>query len=143
MGNAMIGWFRLGVFLSAAVVSASAVAQGRIAALDNALILNEDDSHFFGSRETRGHDAGTGSNAFVDQYAGSAVTHLFLCPNAMRASFRSRTRDAIWDPVEGRIAAGSVAAECQATARRPGSIPYAVWIAAAARRASRPGCRCG
>lgn len=65
------------------------------------LILNEDDSHFFGTRKPEEMNL-AGLHAFVDQYAGSAVTHLFLCPNAMRASFRSRTRDAIWDPVNGK-----------------------------------------
>ena len=67
----------------------------------NMLVINEDNSHFYGSR---GSEAMTlaGLHAFVDQYAGAAVTHLFLCPNAMRASFRSRTRDAIWDQVDGK-----------------------------------------
>ena len=43
-----------------------------------------------------------GLQAWVDQYAEGAVTHLFLCPNAMRASFRSTSRDAIWDPYNGK-----------------------------------------
>jgi catechol 2,3-dioxygenase-like lactoylglutathione lyase family enzyme len=69
--------------------------------LRNMLVMNEDNSHFFGSRQP-GDMTLAGLHAFVDQYAGSAVTHLFLCPNAMRASFRSSSRDAIWDPVEGK-----------------------------------------
>jgi len=69
--------------------------------LRNMLVLNEDDSHFFGTRKPEDMTL-AGLRAFVDQYAGSAVTHLFLCPNAMRASFRSRTREAIWDPVGGK-----------------------------------------
>ncbi len=64
------------------------------------LVINEDDSHFFGTRKPEDMTL-DGLHAFVDQYANSAVTHLFLCPNAMRASFRSATRDAIWDPVAG------------------------------------------
>ena len=69
--------------------------------LRNMLVINEDNSHFFGSRKPEEMTL-AGLNAFVDQYAGSAVTHLFLCPNAMRASFRSGSRDAIWDPVGGK-----------------------------------------
>lgn len=62
-----------------------------------AFIINEDNSHFFHSRsEEEMNEAGL--NAFVDQYADSAVTHLFLSPNAQRASFRSEAREAIWDP---------------------------------------------
>src|SRR3990170_3918592 len=68
--------------------------------LRNMLVINEDDSHFFGTRKPEDMTI-AGLHAFIDQYANSAVTHLFLCPNAMRASFRSTTRDAIWDPVEG------------------------------------------
>ncbi len=127
MGNAMIGWFRLGVFLSAGVVSASAVAQGRVAALDNALILNEDDSHFFSSRESDAMSR-EGLDAFIDQYAGTAVTHLFLCPNAMRASFRSRTREAIWDPVDGRSPSNRWVDNARSL-HENGLDPYAVWIA--------------
>lgn len=60
------------------------------------LVINEDNSHFFGSRKAEDMTV-EGLHAFVDQYAGTSVSHLFLCPNAMRASFRSTTRDAIWD----------------------------------------------
>jgi hypothetical protein len=55
--------------------------------LRNMLVINEENSHFFGSRKPEVMSL-AGLHAFVDQYAGSAVTHLFLCPNAMRASFR-------------------------------------------------------
>ena len=69
--------------------------------LRDLLVINEDNSHFFGTRKPEDMTI-EGLHAFVDQYAGSAVTHLFLNPNAMRASFRSRSRDAIWDPVAGK-----------------------------------------
>ena len=66
------------------------------------LVINEDNGHFFTSRKPEEINV-RGLQAWVDQYAGGAVTHLFLCPNAMRATFRSKTRDAIWDPYLGRI----------------------------------------
>lgn len=66
------------------------------AIMRDAFIINEDNSHFYGSRQAKEMTL-EGLNAFVDQYANTAVTHLFLCPNAMRANFRSRTREAIWD----------------------------------------------
>jgi len=59
-------------------------------------VINEDNSHFFCSRKPEDMTR-AGVEAFVDQYAGTTVTHLFICPNAMRASFRSRSREAIWD----------------------------------------------
>lgn len=100
------------------------------------LALNEDNSHFFGSRPP-GEMTLAGLHAWVDAYAGTAVTHLFLCPNAQRASFRSRTRDAIWDPVGGRTPDGP----WPQNARRlheAGLDPYTIWIARARERGLSP-----
>ncbi|MEN6577930.1 MAG: hypothetical protein ABFD90_16430 [Phycisphaerales bacterium] len=127
MDNAMIRWFRVTAFLATVVVSASVASQGHAVGPHNALILNEDDSHFFSSREA-GSMTREGLDAFVDQYAGTAVTHLFLCPNAMRASFRSRTRDAIWDPVEGQSPSNRWVDNARLLYER-GLDPYTVWIA--------------
>ncbi len=90
------------------------------------LAINEDNSHFFGSRKPADMTL-SGLHAFVDQYAGSAVTHLFLCPNAMRASFRSRSRDAIWDPVEGKEPADMWPQNAKRLFEA-GLDPYEVWI---------------
>jgi len=96
------------------------------------LILNEDDSHFFGFRSPEQMNL-AGLHAFVDQYANTAVTHLFLCPNAMKASHRSQVRDAIWEFGEGqKLPADEVAKNWCANARlldERGLDPYAVWIA--------------
>ena len=66
------------------------------------LVINEDNSHFFGSRSA---DEMTleGLHAFVDQYANTKVSHLFLCPNAMRVNYRSDIWDAIWDVGDQRV----------------------------------------
>ena len=60
------------------------------------IVINEDSSHFFMTRSADDMTIG-GLHAFVDQYAGTQVSHLFLNPNAMKASFKSATRDAIWE----------------------------------------------
>lgn len=96
------------------------------------LILNEDDSHFFGSRSAEQMNL-EGLRAFVDQYANTAVTHLFLCPNAMKASHRSQARDAIWEFKEGqKLPDNDFAKKWCDNARllaERGLDPYAVWIA--------------
>jgi hypothetical protein len=104
--------------------------------LRNMLVINEDNSHFFGSRKP---DQMTlaGLNAFVDQYAGSAVTHLFLCPNAMRASFRSGSRDAIWDPVGGKEPQGLWPQNAKRLFEA-GLDPYQVWIGRCRQRGISP-----
>ena len=94
--------------------------------LGGMLVINEDNSHFFGARKPEDMTL-AGLNAFVDQYAGSAVTHLFLCPNAMRASFRSRSRDAIWDPVDSKEP-GDLWPQNAKRLFEAGLDPYEVWI---------------
>lgn len=94
--------------------------------LKGMLILNEDNSHFFGSRPPEAMTE-AGLQALVDQYAGSAVTHLFLSPNSMRASFRSRTREAIWDPVAG-VEPDHLWPKNARRLHDAGLDPYTVWI---------------
>jgi hypothetical protein len=60
------------------------------------LVVNEDNSHYFGLRSADKMDL-PHLQAFVDQYAGTQVSHLFLCPNSMRTSYRSKVWDNIWD----------------------------------------------
>jgi len=96
-------------------------------------IINEDDSHFFMSREPEQMTI-EGLNAFIDQYVGTKVTHLFLCPNAMKASYRSAVWDAIWDMAPSQVEPKDdpVATRWMSNAKlldERGLDPYAVWIA--------------
>ena len=59
------------------------------------LALNEDNSHFFGTRAGRPVATAT-VDALVDQYAGTQVSHLLFSPNCMRTSYGSRVWDPIW-----------------------------------------------
>lgn len=106
--------------------TASVEAKRRADKLCDMLVINEDNSHFFGSRRPEDMTP-AGLHAFVDQYAGSAATHLFLCPNAMRASFRSRSRDAIWDPVDEKEPQGMWPQNAKRL-HEAGLDPYRVWI---------------
>ena len=94
------------------------------------LVINEDSSHFFMSRSA-GDMTLEGLHAFVDQYAGTGVSHLFLCPNAMRASFKSKTRDAIWELGEQEMpeGPGKTWINNARLLHERGLDPYAVWIA--------------
>ncbi len=94
------------------------------------LAINEDNSHFFGSRSTSDLTL-QGLRQFVDQYADTEVSHLFLCPNAMRASFKSETRDAIWELGEQKMptGVGKKWIDNARTLHERGLDPYAVWIA--------------
>ena len=130
---------RLGCFLSLAAClmvanvlgdetadTAAGVTCQQNESLRDMLVINEDNSHFFGSRDPEDMTL-SGLHAFVDQYAGSAVTHLLLCPNAMRASFRSRSRDAIWDTVDGKQPQGLWPQNAKRL-HEAGLDPYEVWI---------------
>lgn len=98
-------------------------------------IINEDDSHFFMFREPEEMTL-EGLNAFVDQYAGTKVSHLFLCPNAQKASFRSAVWDAIWDLAPNQRVkedeSAPIARRWMSNAKllyERGLDPYTVWIA--------------
>ena len=106
---------------------ADLAAEPAVKALRGAFVINEDNSHFFGTRPAEAMNL-AGLHAFIDQYAGTKVTHLFLSPNSMRASFRSRTRDAIWDPVDGKEPTGAWPDHARRL-NEAGIDPYAVWIA--------------
>ena len=96
----------------------------------NGLIINEDNSHFFTSR-TPDDMAMAGLHAFVDQYAGTSVSQLFLCPNAMRASYKSAVWDAIWElgAQEMPEEIGQLWMNNARLLHDRGLDPYAIWIA--------------
>ncbi len=100
------------------------------------LIVNEDNSHFFGSRP-ESEMTRAGVEAWVDKYAGGAVTHLFLNPNSMRSSVRSRTRDAIWEPIDGVVPQGLWPRNALKL-DQAGIDPYVLWIARARRHGISP-----
>ncbi len=94
---------------------------------ENMFIINEDNSHFFGSR-TPEQMTLEGLNAFIDQYGGTKVTHLFLCPNASRANFTNSARNAIWEPnSEGKEPAERWPQNCKLLEKK-GLDPYKIWI---------------
>ena len=89
------------------------------------IVFNEDDSHFFddgASRETL--------QAYIDTFAsGGRVTHFFMCPNAMRANFDSRTFEPVWKSMEEPGVKVSSWARSLKRLYDGGIDPYAVWIA--------------
>lgn len=105
------------------------------------VIINEDNSHFFGSR-TPEEMTIEGLHAFVDQYAGTKVTHLFLNPSAMRASYDSEVWDAIWELGDQQIPPDCGVCQrwvdnARLLAER-GLDPYSVWIARAREKGISP-----
>jgi hypothetical protein len=109
------------------------------------IALNEDDSHFYFTRAGARLDQAAVAS-WVDQYAGTQVQELLLCPNAMRTSYDSRVWDPIWlgydpDGPDDQPLLASTAPETRAIARQwihtawqlaqDGLDPYAIWIARA------------
>lgn len=132
IGNQLPELMKILYRLALAVLLAANSGRSEAQSKTPSLILNEDDSHFFGSRSAEQMNL-EGLHAFVDQYANTAVSHLFLCPNAMKASHRSKARDAIWELKDGQKPPQEEFAKkwCE-NARlldERGLDPYAVWIA--------------
>jgi uncharacterized lipoprotein YddW (UPF0748 family) len=86
------------------------------------LIINEDAWHFFDTR-TPEQMTLDGLNAFIDQYAGTKITHLFLNPNAQTTRFKSQTRSAAWD-----IESKEIWSRNAKLLHERGLDPYKIWI---------------
>ncbi|MCP4643992.1 MAG: hypothetical protein GY851_26350 [bacterium] len=103
--------------------------------LERGIIHNEDSSHFYFAHtvDELSMDMVKG---WIDQYAGTQLTHFFMCANAMRTSFRSEVWDNIWrdDDPEALIAEGFYSESGANWARtgyrldQMGIDVYAVWI---------------
>lgn len=90
------------------------------------LVFNEDDSHFFGNPPEKMTE--TGLLEYLDEVvAPGAVTHFFMCPNAMRANFDSKAFEPIWKAIgePGRKPGWGVKAKML---HDRGVDPYAVWV---------------
>lgn len=94
---------------------------------ENMFVINEDNSHFFASR-TPDQMTVDGLNAFVDQYADTKVTHLFLNPNASRANFSNSARSAIWEPNSEGIEPTDRWPQNGKLLEEKGLDPYKIWI---------------
>ncbi|MBQ2682566.1 MAG: hypothetical protein IJG02_01680 [Thermoguttaceae bacterium] len=105
----------------------------------DALILNEDNSHFFGSRKPDDMTI-EGLHAFVDQYAGTAVTHLFLNVNASRANVANPAREAIWEPNRDGVEPTDGWPANAKLLHEKGIDPYAVWFARCREKNISPWC---
>ena len=94
--------------------------------LKNMLIINEDNSRYLGSVSPDNLTVEE-LQKFVDSYAATKVTHLFLCPNAMRANFNSSVWTPIWAPWKGVQPTGRWAANAKLLSEK-GIDPYTVWL---------------
>ena len=65
------------------------------AAMTFQFIINEDNGHYFTQNAALMNEPSLRS--YIDQYADGGVNVISFCTNGMRASFRSRVLEAIWD----------------------------------------------
>jgi hypothetical protein len=116
------------------------------------LCLNEDNSHWFISRAGKELTPEFVAS-FVDQYAGTQVRELLLCPNSQRTSFSSEAWDPVWKGYDPQgpddqpllkstpAASRSVARKWIHTAWELANRkidPYALWIARARKHGIAP-----
>lgn len=130
----------------------AATALAAPAPKERRLALNEDNSHFFSSRAGKPLDRETVA-AWVDQYANTQISELFLCPNSMRVSYDSKVWDPIWrnyDPngPDDQPLLASLTPEGRTSARRwihtawdlshRGIDVYSTWIARSRKQGLSP-----
>ncbi|GIS61470.1 MAG: hypothetical protein CM1200mP2_36950 [Planctomycetaceae bacterium] len=90
------------------------------------LVINEDNSHFFSSRKPEDmtlKGLQRGSTSMPDRRHPPVPVQ-----TAMRASFRSKSRDAIWDPVNGKEPQDRWPQNAKRL-HEAGLDPYKIWIA--------------
>ena len=101
----------------------------RPAVVPRGLVINEDNSRFCLNR-SEGKMTRAGLHEFIDQYAGTQVTHLFLCPNGMRVNYRTGAEgwESIWKGNHPEKSKSRWMRNFWVLDQR-GLDPYAVWIA--------------
>lgn len=103
--------------------------RGERNAASRGLVVNEDNSHFMLYRPAEKMTL-DGLHEFIDQYAGTQVSELFLCPNGMRVNYRTNAEgwESIWDGNDGENHPHQWVRHCWLLNDR-GLDPYAVWVA--------------
>ena len=112
-------------------ILAAAAAFGGGAAAKPILVYNEDDSHFL--RKAPKEEFVT----YFDSVCRGAVTHFFMCPNAMRSNIDTKSIEPIWTALEepGVEPRWAVAAKWLHDNHID---PYAIWIACAREKGVSP-----
>jgi hypothetical protein len=65
----------------------------------DAIIFNEDFDHFLCAHPPESGVGPLWLSRYIDLYAATGVTHMFFCPNGMKANFKSRVLGALWEDV--------------------------------------------
>ena len=105
----------------------------------DALILNEDTSHFFVSR-TPDEMTVEGLRAFIDQYADTAVTHIFFCTGGGRVNVAGSVHQAIWEPNRDGVEPTEPWAVNAKLLSQRGIDPYTVWFQRCREKGISPWC---
>jgi hypothetical protein len=123
MKNRFFNKLTISLFATLALFLVTSCSESKTpSALDGMLIINEDAWHFFDTR-TPEQMTLDGLNAFIDQYAGTKITHLFLNPNSQAARFQSQTRSTVWDTESKEIWPQNAK-----LLHERGLDPYKIWI---------------
>ncbi|MDO5581979.1 MAG: hypothetical protein Q4G69_12690 [Planctomycetia bacterium] len=89
------------------------------------LMINEDNDHYFKKSSSKMNTADL--QAFIDQFAGTKVTHILFCPNGQRTSYRSSVHESIWDNIDRYKKPDIWSVNCKLLFDK-GIDPYKVWI---------------
>ena len=61
----------------------------------NSIIINEDNDHFFKGRPEDMTEKGL--RDYIAKFYCGKITHMFMCPNGQRTSYKSEAHEAIWE----------------------------------------------
>jgi len=112
-------------------VQLAAAAFGGGAVAKPILVYNEDDTHFLRKVPREEYEK------YLDSVCRGAVTHFFMCPNAMRSNIDTKSIEPIWTALDepGKDVRWAEAAKWLHDNKID---PYAIWIARAREKGVSP-----
>ena len=119
--------------LAAAFLCACAPEKSFEAQAENMFVITEDCSQAFMVCEPDEKSV----RAYVAKFPNGALTHVFLCPTAMRLSYKSQVWESVWDEIDASIPpvippkSAPQYADWQVKAKKlfeQGINPYSVWV---------------
>lgn len=91
----------------------------------NSIIINEDNDHFFKGRPEDMTEKGL--RDYIAKFYCGKITHMFMCPNGQRTSYKSEAHEAIWECAPDAPHRSIWCDNCKRL-YDSGIDPYAVWI---------------
>lgn len=91
----------------------------------DSIVINEDNDHFFKGKPEDMTEKGL--RDYISNFSGGKITHIFMCPNGQRTSYKSNVHEPIWECAPDAPHRNIWCDNCKRL-YDAGIDPYSVWI---------------